>query len=101
MRHLASAERPETIKKMKISLTDTSINDTEATSGKDPRIKKPEVSDESWDLRETWLAEIDMEELNVFRIKILPVGNLNNLPSSLQYVVDEKTRIPFFIDTGS
>ena len=102
MRHLAnSADRPEIIKKAEISLTDTSRNGMEATSGKDSSNENPEISDDSWDLSETWLAEIDREELNVFRIKILPVGNLNNLPSNLQYVVDETTRIPFLIDTGS
>ena len=72
------------------------MNDTEGTNGKDPRNKKPEVSDESWDLRETWLADIDREEY-FFKLKILPEGSLNNLPGSLHYVVDEMTRIRFFI----
>ena len=59
------------MKKAKTSHTDTSINDTEETSGKDPLNQKPEVSDGSWDLSETWLAEIDREEY-FFKTKIVP-----------------------------
>ena len=95
MRHLANTKRPTVTEN-----TDTTIANTETAQRNDSRNSTPEELDRSWDLSETWLAEMDKEEYS-FKIKVLPEGNLKNLPGSLQYVIDETTRIPFLVDTGS
>ena len=69
--------------------TDISINDTEETNGKDLENLKPEVTDGSWDLSETLLAEKDRDEY-VFKIKILPEGGLSGI---LQKIFDDQNSI--------
>ena len=97
MRHLVNTKRPAVPEDTD---TDTTIVNTETTQSNGSRNPTTEEPDRSWDLSETWLAEMDKEEYS-FKIKVLPERNLKDLPGSLQYVVDETTRIPFLVDTGS